>query len=206
MLEVGCGEGYGTASWAGAARCVIGVDYDALTVAHAAATYPQAHFVRANLAALPVPTASVDVVATLQVIEHVWDHGQFVRECRRVLMDDGVLVVTTPNRLTFSPGLDEPVNPFHTKEFTAAELADLLTGNGFAVTEVLGLHRGPRLRDLDERYGSFVDAQLAQSPQDWPERLRADVAGVVVADFPVVAQGTADVDESLDLVVLARPA
>ena len=119
VLEVGCGEGYGTALLASSAGRVLGVDYDALTVAHAAASYPRASFVRANLAALPVPSASVDVLTTLQVVEHVWNHPEFVQECLRVLRPGGLLLVTTPNRLTFSPGLDEPVNPFHTREFTA---------------------------------------------------------------------------------------
>ncbi len=206
VVEVGCGEGYGADALARRARQVIGVDYDALTVAHASREYPDVHFVRANLAALPIPTGSVDVVTTLQVIEHVWDHGAFVRECRRVLHADGTVLVTTPNRLTFSPGLDTPVNPFHTREFTAAELTQLLTRNGFAVTDVLGLHAGERLRNLDRKYRSLVDAQLRQPPDTWSAELRRDVAAVEVADFPVCAAGIADVDLALDLVVLARPA
>ena len=109
-------------------------DYDTLTVRHAARRYARARFARANLAALPVRSASIDVLATLQVIEHVWDHAQFVRECVRVLRPGGLLLVTTPNRLTFSPGLDEPLNPFHTKEFTSPELTGLLEHCGLRVT------------------------------------------------------------------------
>jgi 2-polyprenyl-3-methyl-5-hydroxy-6-metoxy-1,4-benzoquinol methylase len=207
VLEVGCGEGYGTALLATAAAAVVGIDYDALTAAHAAATYPQARFVRANLAALPVPTASVDVVVTLQVIEHVWNHGQFVGECLRVLRPGGTLLVSTPNRLTFSPGLDAPVNPFHTKEFTAAELTALLTANRFASASVYGLHAAPRLSALDAAHGgSFVDAQLGTAPESWSSQLLADVASVTADDFPIVDAQHRDVDDSLDLVVVAtRP-
>lgn len=205
VLEVGCGEGYGTALLASVARQILGVDYDAYTAVHAAATYPQAWFVRANLAALPVRSASIEVVATLQVIEHVWNHPQFVRECLRVLRPGGLLLVTTPNRLTFSPGLDEPVNPFHTKEFTAAELTELLASCGFQIDTVLGLHPGERLRELDRVHaGSFVDAQLASPPEHWSTRLRRDVAAIDTADFTVLAADVHDVDESLDLLVLAR--
>jgi SAM-dependent methyltransferase len=206
VVEVGCGEGYGAALLARNADRVIGVDYDALTVRHARGAYPEVGFVRANLAALPLADGSVDIVTTLQVIEHVWDHGQFVRECLRVLRPDGLLLVTTPNRLTFSPGLDKPVNPFHTREFTALELSDLLTRNGFAITSVLGLHAGERLRDLDEGYGSFVDAQLAEPPEGWPDELRSDVASIDLADFVILPVGVAEVDVALDLLVLARPA
>jgi SAM-dependent methyltransferase len=205
VLEVGCGEGYGTALLAAAATRILGVDYDALTAAHATVTYPQARFVRGNLAALPVPSGSVDVVATLQVIEHVWNHPEFVRECLRVLCPGGLFFVTTPNRLTFSPGLDEPVNPFHTKEFTAAELVELLSRCGFDIESVLGLHASERLRALDTAHGgSFVDAQLASAPEEWSDRLRADVASVGTGDFAVLAADVHEVDESLDLVVLAR--
>jgi SAM-dependent methyltransferase len=206
VLEVGCGEGYGTALLASAAAEIIGLDYDALTIAHAATRYPEPCFVRGNLAALPLPSGSVDAVATLQVIEHVWNHDEFLSECRRVLRPGGLLLVTTPNRLTFSPGLEAPVNPFHTKEFTAAELAGLLTGNGFDVAHSLGLHAGARLATMDARYGgSFVDAQLAGPPDEWSERLRADVEFVAADDFVIDADR--DVDASLDLVLLAtRPA
>jgi len=205
VLEVGCGEGYGTAVLAETAATVLGIDYDATTIAHAAATYPQAHFVRANLAALPVPSATFDLVATLQVIEHVWNHPEFLGECRRALRPGGRLLVTTPNRLTFTPGSDVPVNPFHTKEFTAAELAELITRCGFAVDDVLGLHAGPRLAAFDRVHGgSFVAAQLEVPPGEWSAALRADVASVAIADFPVVGAPARPVDESLDLLVLAR--
>jgi SAM-dependent methyltransferase len=205
VLEVGCGEGYGAALLATAAASVVGVDYDALTAAHAATSYPQARFVRANLAALPAPTGSVDAVVTLQVIEHVWNHSEFVRECLRVLRPGGTLLVSTPNRLTFSPGLDTPVNPFHTREFTAGELTALLTTNGFEIAAAYGLHAGPRLAALDVAHGgSFVDAQLRAAPETWSGELRADVASVTTDDFPIVDARHRDVDASLDLVVVAR--
>ncbi len=204
VLEVGCGEGYGTALLARAAETVVGVDYDALTASHAAASYPQAQFVRANLAALPCRTGAVDVVVTLQVIEHVWNHGEFVDECRRVLGPGGLLVVSTPNRLTFSPGQDVPLNPFHTVEFTAAELAALLSGHGLAIESTWGLHAGERLRAWDGRHDGFVDAQLGGPPDAWPDELRRDVAAVRVDDFPIVSESDRPVDESLDLLVLAR--
>lgn len=205
VLEVGCGEGYGTAMLAAAADTVLGVDYDEAAVTHAARGYPAARFVRGNLAALPVRTGACDAVATLQVIEHVWDHAQFVRECRRVLRPDGLLLVTTPNRLTFSPGLDAPVNPFHTHEFTAAELVGLLERQGLVVDRVAGLHAGARLTGLDDAHGgSFVGAQLASPPNDWGAQLGLDVASVTTADFTVLDTEVRDVDASLDLVVLAR--
>ena len=205
VLDVGCGEGYGTDMLATAAARVVGVDYDAAAVAHAARRYPRPRFVRGNLATLPVRTGAADVVVTLQVIEHVWNHREFVAECLRVLRPGGLLYVTTPNRLTFSPGLDAPANLFHTKEFTAAELTALLSAGGLRVEQVHGLHAGSRLVALDRRWGgSFVQAQLDRPPDGWSGELRRDVAGIGVADFRILAAQMHDVDESLDLVVLAR--
>jgi SAM-dependent methyltransferase len=204
VLDVGCGEGYGTAALATCAAEVIGIDYDARVVRHATATYRAPAFVIANLAALPIQGTSIDAVVSLQVIEHVWDHAQFLHECRRVLRPGGRLVITTPNRLTFSPGADEPQNPFHAREFSAAELSDLATDNGFAVVELSGVHAGPRLRSLDRRYDGFTAAQLAVSPDSWPATLRADVESVRAADFVVVPAADRDVDASLDVILTAR--
>ena len=53
--------------------------------------------------------------------------------------------MSTPNRITFTPGSDTPVNPFHTRELNAAELAELLTDGGFRVESMSGVFHGPRL-------------------------------------------------------------
>lgn len=94
VLEAGCGEGYGADLLAVRARLVVGLDYDQLTAAHVAKAYPSVRTLRGNLAALPLRSNSVDVVANLQVIEHLWDQERFLRECRRVLRPGGVLLVS----------------------------------------------------------------------------------------------------------------
>jgi SAM-dependent methyltransferase len=199
VLEAGAGEGYGADLLAGVAARVVALDYDRDAVVHAAATYPGVAVVRGNLAELPLAGASVDAVVNLQVVEHLWDQPGFVAECARILRPGGTLVMTTPNRLTFSPG-GVTLNPFHTRELDAAELAELLAPH-FTVTRMLGLHHGPRLRELDARWGgSLVDAQLAAPPGSWDAALYADVAAVRAADFEL---RTEDVDASLDLVAFA---
>jgi SAM-dependent methyltransferase len=199
VLEAGCGEGYGAALLAGSARLVIGLDYDAITAAHVAARYPEVHVVRGNLAHLPL-----DVVANLQVIEHLWDQAGFLRECIRVLRPGGLLLVSTPNRITFSPGRDTPINPFHTRELAGGELTQLLEEAGFRVRELLGVHHGPALRELDAAHGgSLIEAQVAValSGGGWPDRLRADVAQVAASDFEIHGDR---IDDSLDLVAVAQ--
>src|SRR4029077_8739391 len=98
-----------------------------------------------NLAELPLDDATVDVVVNFQVIEHLWDQTQFLRECLRVLRPGGTLLISTPNRITFSPGRDTPLNPFHTRELNAAELAELLESAGFTIESMLGVFHCARL-------------------------------------------------------------
>jgi SAM-dependent methyltransferase len=218
VLEAGSGEGYGADLIADTARHVIGLDYDESAVAHVRARYPRVDMRHGNLAQLPLCDGAVDVVVNFQVIEHLWDQGQFIAECFRVLRPGGLLLISTPNRITFSPGRDTPVNPFHTRELNALELTELLESAGFTVESMLGVFHGRRLAELDARHGgSIIDAQISRALADapWPADLLADVASVSVDDFDMVANGTdqavtgtddRDIDDSLDLVAIAvRP-
>ena len=210
VLEAGCGEGYGADLLATVARRVIAVDYDAETVAHVRRRYPAVEVTEGNLAALPLPDASVDVVVNFQVIEHLWDQPQFITECLRVLRPGGLLLMSTPNRITFTPGSDTPINPFHTRELNAAELRELLADGGFEVRSMSGVFHGPALAAVDARHGgSIIDAQIARALADapWPEELLADVAAVRCEDFAIIGeQGARDIDDSLDLLAIAvRP-
>ncbi|GAA0600486.1 class I SAM-dependent methyltransferase [Kutzneria viridogrisea] len=203
VLEAGCGEGYGADLLAGVAARVIALDYDELTAAHVGRAYPRLDVLRGNLACLPLADSSVDVVANLQVIEHLWDQEGFLLECLRVLRPGGRLIVTTPNRITFSPGRDTPLNPFHTRELSGSELDGLLRDAGFTVQLLAGLGHGPALRELDARLGgSIIDAQVevAVSGAPWSAELLAAVSSVTSEDFEISEQ---DVDASLDLVAVA---
>ncbi|HEU5470121.1 MAG TPA: methyltransferase domain-containing protein [Actinophytocola sp.] len=203
VLEAGCGEGYGADLLARTARLVCGMDYDQPTVRHVGLAYPAVRAVRGNLARLPVRSSTVDVVANLQVIEHLWDQRGFLAECHRVLRPGGRLLVTTPNRLTFSPGRDTPLNPFHTRELDPDELAGLLAEAGFTVELLAGVRHGPRLRALDTRLGgSIIAAQVAVAVGGgaWPPALLEAVTSVTTDDFVV---GTTELAASLDLLAVA---
>ncbi len=209
VLEAGCGEGYGADLIADIARKVIGLDYDEATVAHVRARYPRVDMRHGNLAELPLADSSVDVVVNFQVIEHLWDQPQFVAECLRVLRPSGVLLMSTPNRVTFSPGRDTPINPFHTRELNADELTELLETAGFRLEAMQGVFHGRGLVELDDKNGgSIIDAQIARALADapWPQQLLADVASVTADDFDLTDAGDRDIDDSLDLVAIAvRP-
>ncbi|MDQ1713616.1 MAG: hypothetical protein QOE45_3066 [Frankiaceae bacterium] len=199
VVDAGAGEGYGAALLRGVAERVVALDYDASVVTHTARAYPPLDAVRADLQRLPVGDGTAEVVVSLQTIEHLHDQPGFVAECARALRPSGTLAVTTPNRLTFSPGRDTPLNPFHTTELSAAELTALLEPR-FDVSRLLGVRHGRRIQRWERRHGSLVDAQLASSPDGWPAGLRRFVRTLRTDDFDITA---ADVDTSLDLVAVA---
>jgi SAM-dependent methyltransferase len=203
VLDAGCGEGFGAHLLATNASSVIGVDYDALIAAHVPGAYPDVRVARGDLQRLPVGHERVEVIACLQVIEHLWDQPGFIAECARVLRPAGTLLVTTPNRLTFSPATkpgEHPLNPFHTRELSAAELAQLLAPH-FVVTRMHGLRHAPRLSRFERRHGSLVTAQITGPPDTWAPAVRRRVHRVQAADFDI---GADDVDTSLDLIAVAR--
>lgn len=194
LADVGAGEGYGANLLAGAAIATVAVDYDEAATRHAAAVYPRLALLRGNAVHLPLTDGSVDVVASLQVIEHLWDQPGFLTECARVLAPAGTLLLSTPNRMTLPAG-----NHFHSRELTAEELYLLLEPH-FEVARRYGLRHGRRLRRMDRRHrGSFVKAQLETPPAVWHPRLRLDVASVCAADFALAA---AD-DDALDVIAVA---
>jgi len=199
VLDAGCGEGYGAAALRRVAHDVVAFDYDAAVAAHVGGTYGDVRAVRGDLQRMPFRDGAFEVVVNLQTIEHLHDQPGFVRECARVLRPAGTLVVTTPNRLTFSPGRDTPLNPFHTRELAPGELRDLLAPE-FEMTRLLGVRHGRRIARWERRHGSLVDAQLASPPQAWPAPLRAFVERLAARDFAVTDD---DLDTSLDLLAVA---
>ena len=205
VLDAGCGEGYGLAMLeeAGATR-VVGADLDTHTVAHASRTYgsDRVEVVECELMALPLEDDSIDVTVSFQVIEHVHDVPGYLASLRRVTRPGGRVLLATPNRLTFTPDSDVPVNPFHVREFTAAELAAEAAAAGLAIDDVLGVHHGPRIRRWEAELGAaFTDRMTTEAPDAWPSDYRSRVHRVTVEDFDLRSD---DLDRSLDLLALCR--
>jgi len=216
IVDAGSGEGYGAAllaranESAGSSAAVIGLELDAGAAQHATRNYDRISVVRSNLDALPVATSSIGLLVSLQVVEHLWDLAGFLAQCRRVLDDAGVAVISTPNRLTFSPGLgrgQRPTNPFHVEEFDVDQVRDLLLAAGFSAVRCYGLHHGPRITQWEHQHGSIVDAQIraALDPQridSWiANTLGEFVESVAVSDFDISERA---LDEAQDLIVIGE--
>ena len=124
VLDVACGTGYGGEMLLSAgAKSVVAVDYaiDSLRYALKNRISASQALVVGDAESLPFEDASFDAVTSFETIEHLPDPLGFLRELRRVLVADGVLILSTPNRLT-----SDGTNPFHLREFAAEELLALL--------------------------------------------------------------------------------
>jgi SAM-dependent methyltransferase len=127
VLDIACGEGYGSSLLAAVGATVTGVDISEEVITHARATY--AHeglsFLVGDCAAIPIADRSMDVVVSFETIEHHDQHDAMMREIKRVLRPDGCLLMSTPDRLHYSiePGF---TNPFHIKELLEDEFRSLI--------------------------------------------------------------------------------
>lgn len=128
VLDVACGEGYGSAMLARCATQVIGVDIAPEAVAHASQTYAgqnNLEFRLGSATAIPLPDASVDVVVSFETIEHLDQQEEMISEIRRVLRPDGLLAISSPDRVIYSERAGYH-NEFHVKELDFSEFSQLL--------------------------------------------------------------------------------
>jgi len=126
-LDLGCGTGYGAAILAESARQVLGLDISKESVAFARGKYvaPNVEFFVSDCNHLAVRSGSIDTVVCMEVIEHLPDQETLMEEVCRVLRPEGILVISTPNRIYYTEERNE-VNPFHVREFDFPEFSAFL--------------------------------------------------------------------------------
>lgn len=147
VLDMACGEGYGSGVLAGAAASVVGVDGNPEAHEHARLRYtrPGLSFAWGAVETFGEPD-SFDAVVFLQTIEHVADPAAVLAHFARILRPGGVAYVSTPNLLTLAPpGAAKSDNPWHLREYRAEEFAGLCRGV-FDRVELLGLFHARKLR------------------------------------------------------------
>ena len=124
VLDVASGVGYGAdlLKSAGATE-VVALDRSSEAVRYGTKHHCrfQPGYVLGDAESLPLRSAQFDVVVSFETIEHVSDYQRFLVEVKRALRQDGLFIVSTPNRGVFVEG-----NQFHTKEFTFEEFEEAL--------------------------------------------------------------------------------
>ena len=142
VVDMACGEGYGTDVLARRARRVTGVDANPAAHEHARAKYtrPGVRFVRDLIETYIEPC---DAIVFLQTIEHVKEPEQVLAHFKAMAP---TVYVSTPNLLTLAPqGAEKSDNPWHLREYRASEFRALCE-SVFERVELYGLFHARKLR------------------------------------------------------------
>ena len=142
VVDLACGEGYGSGVLGRSAAEVIGGDANPEAFEHASAKYTSENvsFRRELVESFKEPR---DAVVFLQTIEHVQDPDSLVAGFAEIAP---VSYISTPNLLTLAPeGAEKSDNPWHIKEYRLEEYRALLEPH-FSRVEILGLHHARKLK------------------------------------------------------------
>jgi SAM-dependent methyltransferase len=147
VLDMACGEGYGSEVLSRGAASVVGVDANPEAHEHARLRYGRQNLrFERGLVETYGEAGTYDAVVFLQTIEHVQDPAAVLEHFRSLLAPDGVVYVTTPNLLTLAPpGAAKSDNPWHLREYRAHEF-EALCRRVFGRVEMLGLFHARKLR------------------------------------------------------------
>ncbi len=187
VLDIACGEGYGSNLLAERASLVIGVDISEQAIRHAESKYADKsnlRFFKGTCTDIPSPECTFDVVVSFETIEHIEQQEGFLQEVRRVLKQDGLFIVSSPNADEYMHGNAEK-NPFHQKELTREGFQSLLAKYFVRI-------------DL---YGQ----RLSTNSQVWPIQERDSVAFAAYKKDPdgIVRQGVLPVQPEYFIAVCA---
>lgn len=136
VLDIACGEGYGSALLSARARSVVGVDISDAAVAHARQAYAGKTNLRyevGSATAIPMATSSIDVAVSFETVEHLAQQEEMLAELRRVLKPEGLLIISSPNKKVYSDDRNYS-NEYHVKELYFDEFDHLLKTQFEAVT------------------------------------------------------------------------
>lgn len=127
VLDIACGEGYGSNLLADVATSVVGVDIDIRAIKHARTSYKKSNleFQQGSCTDLALPNAEFDLVVSFETLEHHAEHDAMLSELRRVLAPNGLLIISTPDKQRYSDELNFN-NPHHVKELYADEFLRLI--------------------------------------------------------------------------------
>jgi 2-polyprenyl-3-methyl-5-hydroxy-6-metoxy-1,4-benzoquinol methylase len=205
VIDMACGEGYGSDVLARSAASVVGVDANPEAHEHARLRYeiptrPNLRYVRELVETFSEPA---DAVVFLQTIEHVQDPGAILAHFRSLVGDSGFVFVSTPNVLTLAPkGAKRSDNPWHVHEYRAGEFEQLCRGT-FADVQIYGLFHARKLRAhaLALKLGWDAIHPRLRLTKLFYDRFTPAIAA---SDFALRAAGEADLDKALDFIAVCR--
>lgn len=133
VLDIACGEGYGSKLLSKKATRVTGVDVESEAIQVAREKYgaknrrKNTKFVCADaISFLSNSKDRFDVIVSFETVEHVKEYRKFLTLMHDRLKPGGILLLSTPNKKFFDVFFGGTYNPFHMKEFYTKELAIIL--------------------------------------------------------------------------------
>ena len=201
VVDMACGEGYGSDVLARSAATVVGVDANPEAHEHARLRYPRRNlrFERDLVETFDEPC---DVVVFLQTIEHVTNPGEVLEHFAKMTGPGRTLYVSTPNVLTLAPkGEERSGNPWHVKEYRASEFRTLCEAHAKKV-EIHGLFHTRKLRahEIAIRHAGWdtIHAKLGLTKPFYDRFTPA----ISVRDFALRPSGECDLDGALDFLAV----
>jgi SAM-dependent methyltransferase len=202
VLDMACGEGYGSAVLAATAAAVVAVDANPEAHEHARLRYRASNlrFERGLVESFREPA---DAVVLLQTIEHLQRPAGALDHFRSLTGERGVVYVSTPNVLTLAPhGASRSDNPWHLHEYRAEEFRALCR-SCFATVEMYGLFHAGRLRVHEHALRLGWDAlhprlHLTRRFYDW------FTPAIAASDFALRAARGQELDRALDFLAVCR--
>lgn len=127
VLDIACGEGYGSRLLANNAASVIGVDIDESTIKKAKEKYQAGNlrFIVSSATSTPLPAHSFDLLVSFETLEHLNEQELLLQEYKRLLKPEGLLILSTPDKAEYSDKTGYR-NPYHKKELYKEEFDQLL--------------------------------------------------------------------------------
>jgi ubiquinone/menaquinone biosynthesis C-methylase UbiE len=208
VLDLGCGTGRFSEGLAAEFNAeVIGLDpsFKMLRAARAKHRDPRVHYQLGRAEAMPLARGSVDLIFLSMSMHHFTDRVGAARECRRVLSDEGIVVVRTGTReqipsypyVPFFPssrGLLETVLP------ASAEVSAL-----FAVAELQCLASHIVQQTIAPDWTAYAEKLAAGGDSILAQLSRGDFeAGLGAIRRYAATDGRRPVVEAIDLFVFTR--
>lgn len=155
-IDLGSGAGHGTYSLSKLAENILGVDTSEEAMAYAARCYDAANlrYEAGDVTNLPYQDKSFDAAVSFEIIEHLERPEALVEEALRLLKEDGVFVISIPDKQTYSNDRNY-VNPDHLKEMYPLEFREILERH-FRHVQIY-------------RQGALAGSIITPDPEELPE-------------------------------------
>jgi len=171
VLDLAYGEGYGPYMLSKEAKYVVAIEIDEQAVKHAKSRYLRENleFIQGSILEVPIKSdKNFDVIICFEGIEHIEQHDKLLSEVKRLLKDEGLFIVSTPNREAYTDEANYE-NPFHTKELYFDQFKILLRSY-FKNVKFLGqrVYSGSNLWDISSKeYSSYKEFLIEKNGKEF---------------------------------------